>query len=51
MSSTWVRKQVDSGRLRAIVFETGLRKTYRIRPRDWAAFVARYSRPSDQMEE
>jgi excisionase family DNA binding protein len=51
MSSTWVRKQIDSGRLRAIVFNTGLRKTYRIRPEDWLAFLARFTRPMGEDEE
>lgn len=43
MTGEWVRRQIVAGRLRATAFETGRRRTYRIRSDDWATFLARFS--------
>jgi excisionase family DNA binding protein len=47
MTGEWVRRQIVVGRLRATAFETGRRRTYRIRSDDWARFLARYSSRTD----
>lgn len=47
MSGEWVRHQIVAGRLRATAFDTGRRRTYRIRADDWAGFLARYSGQTD----
>jgi hypothetical protein len=47
MTGEWCRRQIKAGRLRATAFETGRRRTYRIRSDDWAAFLARYSARTD----
>lgn len=44
MTTEWVRHQITSGRLEAIVFETGRRRTYRISRAAWRQFLGRYSR-------
>jgi excisionase family DNA binding protein len=43
MSPEWVRRQVQAGRLRARVFTTGGRPTYRFRQSAVEAFLAAYS--------
>lgn len=43
MSPEWVRRQIAGGRLRAVLFKTGLRPTYRIERRDLRAFLTRYA--------
>lgn len=43
MTAEWVRRQINAGRLRATVWETGARRTYRIQERDWVAFLGSYS--------
>jgi hypothetical protein len=50
MSAEWVRQQIYSGRLRATVFFTGRRRTYRISAEDWALFLAAYRRQTDDPE-
>ena len=47
MTGEWVRRQIGAGRLRATAFDTGRRRTYRIRADDWAAFLGRYSGRTD----
>ena len=47
MTSQWVREQIEAGRLRAYVFETGRRRTYRIRLDDWRHFLMRYRHRTD----
>ena len=44
MSSQWVRRQIAAGRLRAYVYRTGSRSTYRIHVDDWRRFLARHQR-------
>lgn len=44
MSSAWVRKQIDAGRLRATILSTGSRPTYRIAVSDWRDFRSRFVR-------
>lgn len=46
MSSQWVRNQIADGRLRAYVYRTGSRSTYRIHVDDWRRFLAAYQRPT-----
>lgn len=50
MTGEWVRRQIVAGRLRATAFETGRRRTYRIRADDWDRFLARYSSRTDDPE-
>ncbi len=50
MSSQWVRQQIKAKRLPAYAIETGARRTYRIRTDDWAHFLVRYRRRSDELE-
>jgi hypothetical protein len=50
MTGEWVRRMIVSGRLRATAFDTGGRRTYRIASDDWAAFLANYSRRTDDPE-
>ncbi len=50
MTGEWVRRQILAGRLSATAFETGRRRTYRIRSDDWARFLARYSTRTDDRE-
>lgn len=42
VSPRWVRKQIESGRLRARVFLTGDRVTYKVSTVDFAAFMSTY---------
>ena len=44
MSSEWVRRQIVAGRLDAVAYETGVRRTYRVRESWLGIFLARYSR-------
>jgi hypothetical protein len=46
MTTEWVRRQIQAGRLLAWVWSTGGRSTYRIRRSDWLRFRARFSRRS-----
>ncbi len=46
MTTEWVRRQIQAGRLIARVWLTGGRSTYRIRRGDWLLFRARFSRRS-----
>ena len=48
MSAEWVREQIRTQKLPATVYLTGGRRTFRIRADDWAAFLRRYSRRTDQ---
>ena len=43
MSPEWVRRQIKAGRLRATMFRTGRRPTYRIEKRDLRDFLLRYA--------
>jgi hypothetical protein len=47
MSSEWVRQQIEAKRLRAYCYETGARRTYRIRTDDWERFLVRYRKCTD----
>jgi len=47
MSSQWVRRQIEAGRVHATVFRTGRRPTYRIRPADWRRFLEAWTRGTD----
>jgi hypothetical protein len=47
MSPDWVRRQIRMGRLCAIVWVTGDRRTYRIRVDDWLAFRSAHSGPAN----
>lgn len=47
MTAEWVRRQIVLQRLRATVFETGKRRTYRISEHDWSLFLSRYSARTD----
>lgn len=47
MTSQWVREQIETKRLPAYVFETGRRRTYRIRLDHWNHFLSRYRRRTD----
>lgn len=42
VSQRWVRKQIEGGRLRARVFLTGDRATYKIRATDLSVFLSAY---------
>ena len=48
MSSQWVRRQIAAGRLRAYVYVTGSRRTYRIHVDDWGRFLSRHQRRTDR---
>jgi len=50
MSPEWVRRQILAGRLRATVFKTGRRPTYRIDKRDLQDFLSRFSETLDRNE-
>jgi hypothetical protein len=43
MGPEWVRRQILAGRLRARIYKTGSRATYRVRWSDVEAFLAGYS--------
>ena len=47
MTSEWVREQIEAKRLPAFVFETGRRRTYRIRLDHWQRFLSRYRHRTD----
>ena len=47
MTAEWVRQQIIKRRLPATVWDFGGRRTYRIQVEDWRAFLARYSRHTD----
>jgi len=47
MTAEWVRRQILAGRLPATAFDTGRRRTYRIRSDDWAIFLSDYTRRTD----
>ncbi|HEX7949773.1 MAG TPA: excisionase family DNA-binding protein [Candidatus Limnocylindrales bacterium] len=42
MSSEWVRRQIIAGRLRAVAYETGGRRTYRVRETWVREFLVAY---------
>lgn len=44
VTARWARRQIEARRLRARVFLTGQRRTYRIRRADLNDFLRRYSR-------
>jgi hypothetical protein len=46
MTTEWVRRQIQAGRLIARVWLTGGRSTYRVRRSDWLRFRTQYSRRS-----
>jgi len=46
MTAEWVRRQIAAGRLDAVAYATGRRRTFRIRRSDWTRFLEAYSRPS-----
>jgi hypothetical protein len=46
MTTEWVRRQIQAGRLLARVWLTGGRSTYRIRRSDWLRFRDQFSRAS-----
>jgi hypothetical protein len=50
MTPEWVRQQIAEKRLAATAWEFGGRRTYRINEIDWRAFLARYSRRTDDPE-
>lgn len=43
MTTEWVRRQIASGRLEAVVYATGRRRTFRIRRSSWRKFLGAYS--------
>ncbi len=43
MTTEWVRRQISAGRLDAVAFETGRRRTYRISTDAWERFLGRFS--------
>ncbi len=43
-SDRWVRRQIEAGRLRAIAFDAGSRRTFRVHRRDLSAFRHAYLR-------
>lgn len=47
MTAEWVRQQIVKRRLRATVWGFGGRRTYRIHVDHWRAFLARYSRDTE----
>ena len=47
MTPEWVRRQIVAGRLRARVFHTGDRPTYRIREADFHRFMRQWSVRTD----
>jgi excisionase family DNA binding protein len=50
MTGEWVRRQIIAGRLRALVFRTGSRATYRISEADLRHFMAEWSVATDDPE-
>jgi excisionase family DNA binding protein len=42
VTSRWIRRQIEAGRIRSRMLATGARVTYRIRRDDLEAFVAAY---------
>jgi hypothetical protein len=49
MTTEWVRRQIQAGRLAAWVWSTGRRSTYRIRRSDWLRFRGQFSRRSTDL--
>jgi len=47
MSTAWVRKQIDEGRLSSYVIWTTGRRIFRIDRRDWQRFLAEYRGRAD----
>lgn len=48
MSPAWVRRQVADGRLKAVAYEVGARRTYRVRAVWIEEFIREYRRgPED----
>jgi hypothetical protein len=47
MTGEWVRRQVIAGRLRALVFRTGSRSTYRISEADLGRFMKEWTVATD----
>jgi excisionase family DNA binding protein len=47
VSARWVRRQIQTGRLRARVYLTGERPTYRVRRAQLNEFLDRFSRETD----
>jgi excisionase family DNA binding protein len=45
----WVLRQIELGRLAAVAFDAGGRRSYRIRDADLAAFRARYLRDAREL--
>lgn len=43
MTTEWVRRQIAAGRLEAVAYATGRRRTFRIRRVSWTRFLAAYS--------
>jgi excisionase family DNA binding protein len=48
-SDRWVRRQVELGRLKAIAFDAGSRRTLRVHRRDLAAFQSHYLRDATDL--
>jgi hypothetical protein len=49
MSESWVRGMVTSGRLRAVAYQTGSRRTYRIREAWLIAFLREFRIGPDEI--
>ena len=45
----WVLRQVELGRLTAVAFDAGGRRSYRVREADYVAFCARYLRDGREL--
>lgn len=50
MTAEWVRRQILAERLRAVLYRTGLRPTYRIREADLNQFMKTWSATKDRPE-
>jgi hypothetical protein len=50
MTGEWVRRQVLAGRLKAVVFRTASRATYRVRETDLREFLSKWSVTHDRPE-
>ena len=49
MSESWVRNMIVSGRLRAVAYHTGSRRTYRIREAWLVAFLREFRIGPDEI--
>ncbi len=49
MTPAWVRSQIVARRLKAVAYETGARRTYRIRAAWLDEFLAEYRRGPDDL--